>query len=72
MSSARKRARKRARLEGSGSRDGDGEDRDTDSYGTFGQKLPPLSKAISDILKRYPDGQIFKVNHLVEDANLSQ
>ena len=27
----------------------------------FGQKLPPLSVAIKGILKRYPDGQIFKV-----------
>ena len=28
----------------------------------FGQKNPPLSTAIKQILDRYPDGQIFKVN----------
>ena len=34
---------------------------DSEEDNTFCQKLPPLTKAISDILKRYPDGQIFKV-----------
>lgn len=27
----------------------------------FGQKRPPLSVTIKQILERYPDGQIFKV-----------
>ncbi len=29
---------------------------------TFNLKLAPASIAIKDILKRYPDGQIFKVS----------
>ena len=41
--------------------DSEGESGGSDDEGGFGQKLPPLSKAIRDILKRYPDGQIFKV-----------
>jgi len=28
----------------------------------FGQNRPPLSVTIKQILERYPDGQIFKVN----------
>ncbi len=29
--------------------------------GQFGQRRPPLSVTIKQILERYPDGQIFKV-----------
>ena len=29
----------------------------------FGQRRPPLSVTIKQILERYPDGQIFKVNN---------
>ena len=29
----------------------------------FGQKRPPLSVTIKQILERYPDGQIFKVSN---------
>ena len=29
----------------------------------FGQKRPPLSVTIKQILERYPDGQIFKVKY---------
>ena len=31
----------------------------------FGQEKPPLYIAIKQILDRYPDGQIFKVNQLL-------
>lgn len=31
----------------------------------FGQKSPPLSIIIKQILERYPDGQIFKVSDLI-------
>ena len=34
---------------------------DCDSDDDCGQKLPPLPKAINHLLRRYPDGQIFKV-----------
>ena len=30
----------------------------------FGQRRPPLSVTIKQILERYPDGQIFKVNYV--------
>ena len=28
----------------------------------FGQRPPPISKLIKDLLKKYPNGQIFKVS----------
>lgn len=31
----------------------------------FGQRRPPLSVSIKQILDRYPDGQIFKVRYLL-------
>jgi hypothetical protein len=31
----------------------------------FGQRRPPLSTIIRQILERYPDGQLFKVVHVV-------
>ena len=34
---------------------------DHDKGDVFGQKRPPLSVTIKQILERYPDGQIFKV-----------
>ena len=33
----------------------------TDAGEQFGQRRPPLSVTIKQILDRYPDGQIFKV-----------
>lgn len=35
----------------------------TDGGKDFGQKRPPLSVTIRQILERYPDGQIFKVKN---------
>jgi hypothetical protein len=32
----------------------------------FGQRRPPLSVTIKQILERYPDGQIFKVIWFLE------
>lgn len=31
----------------------------------FGQRSPPVSVAIKQILQRYPDGQIFKVIYII-------
>ena len=70
MSRIRKRSRPVTESDdsdGSGSRSSSDDDSEEEG-GYFGQRLPPLSKAISDILKRYPDGQIFKVSRSLATA----
>ena len=33
----------------------------------FGQRRPPLSVTIKQILERYPDGQLFKVSFVIAE-----